>query len=69
MSFIYPIPTTGSISFSDFILDESNSYINEISEATALRGRVRAALKEASRAEEPNYTNIMKVIDWILFTS
>ncbi|RHZ81352.1 hypothetical protein Glove_121g70 [Diversispora epigaea] len=67
MSFIYPIPTTGSISFSDFLLDEDNKYINEISEATAQRGRVRAVLKEANRTEEPkDYTKILKtVIDYI----
>ena len=62
MSFIYPLPTTGSISWSDFLLDEDNIYLNEISEATAQRGRVRAALKEAKRTEGPkDYTKIMKV--------
>ncbi|CAG8793485.1 32059_t:CDS:2, partial [Racocetra persica] len=64
MSFIYPLPTTGTISFSDFLLDENNSYINEISEATAQRGRVRAALKEVNKTDGPkDYMNVMKVID------
>ena len=62
MSFIYPLTTTGSISWSDFLLDEDNLYLSEISEATAQRGRVRAALKEAKRTEGPkDYTKIMKV--------
>ncbi|CAG8676102.1 13794_t:CDS:2, partial [Acaulospora morrowiae] len=63
MSFIYPIPTTGSISFSDFLLDENNLYINEISDATAQRGRVRTVLKEANRTEGPiDYTKIISTI-------
>ncbi|CAG8610385.1 26025_t:CDS:10 [Dentiscutata erythropus] len=61
MSFIYPLPTTGTISFSDFLLDEDHLYLNEISEATAQRGRVRAVLKEANKAEGPkDYTKVMK---------
>ena len=62
MSFVYPIPTTGTISFSEFLLDQNKLYLNEISEATAQRGRVRAVLKEANRTEGPiDYTKIMKV--------
>ncbi|KAG9284243.1 hypothetical protein G9A89_002053 [Geosiphon pyriformis] len=64
MSFVYPLPTTGSISFADFLLDPDNKFLNDIAEATALRGRMRAVLKEAARTEGPkDYTNIMKVID------
>lgn len=63
MSFIYPLPTTGSISWSDFLLDEDNLYLSEISEATAQRGRVREVLKEAKRTEGPkDYTKIINVI-------
>lgn len=63
MSFIYPLPTTGSISWSDFLLDEDNFYLSEISEATAQRGRVREVLKEAKRTEGPkDYTKIINVI-------
>ena len=62
MSFVYPIPTTVTISFSEFLLDQNKLYLNEISEATAQRGRVRAVLKEANRTEGPiDYTKIMKV--------
>ncbi|CAG8502667.1 2796_t:CDS:2 [Ambispora gerdemannii] len=64
MSFVYPLPTTGSISFADYLLDTDNKYLNDISEATALRGRVRAVLKESARTEGPkDYTNIMKTVD------
>ena len=63
MSFIYQLPTTGSISYADFLLDENKQYLTDISEATALRGRVRAVLKETARTEGPkDYTNIMKVL-------
>ncbi|EXX59168.1 hypothetical protein RirG_191380 [Rhizophagus irregularis DAOM 197198w] len=63
MSFIYPLPTTGSISWSDFLLDEDNLYLSEISEATAQRGRVREVLKEAKRTEGPkDYTKIINTI-------
>jgi hypothetical protein len=63
MSYIYPLPTTGTISWSDFLLDENNLYLSEISEATAQRGRVREALKDAKRTEGPkDYTKIMNVI-------
>ncbi|CAG8673055.1 14709_t:CDS:2 [Gigaspora margarita] len=64
MSFIYPLPTTGTISFSDYLLDEDHLYLNEISEATAQRGRVRAVLKEANKTEGPkDYTKVMKTVD------
>ncbi|CAG8495251.1 17127_t:CDS:2 [Cetraspora pellucida] len=64
MSFVYPLPTTGTISFSDFLLDENNLYINEITEATAQRGRVRATLKEVNKTDGPkDYMIVMKVID------
>ncbi|CAI2166098.1 17868_t:CDS:2 [Funneliformis geosporum] len=64
MSFIYPLPTTSTISWSDFLLDEDNLYLNRISEATAQRGVVRATLKEAKKTEGPkDYTKILKTID------
>ncbi|CAG8719054.1 407_t:CDS:2, partial [Scutellospora calospora] len=53
-----------SISFSDFLRDEDNSYINDISEATARRGRVRAVLKEVNKAEGPkDYLKVMQTVD------
>nr|CAG8652038.1 10284_t:CDS:2 [Entrophospora candida] len=64
MSFVYSIPTTGSISFSEFLLDQDKLYLNGISEATAQRGRVRAVLKEANKTEGPiDYTKIIKTVD------
>jgi len=62
MSFPYPLPTTGSISFADFLLDEDNKYFTEISEATAQRGRLRQELKETKRVEgAKDYNKIIQV--------
>jgi hypothetical protein len=63
MSFNYALPTTGTISFADFILENDNMYLSDISESTALRGRLRAVLKAAKRTEGANkdYTKIIKV--------
>ncbi|CAG8542782.1 1181_t:CDS:2 [Paraglomus occultum] len=64
MSFPYPLPTTGSISFADFLQDADNKYYTEISEATAQRGRLRLDLKEAKRAEgAKDYNKIIQAID------
>lgn len=61
MSFPYTLPTTGAISFADYF--DAGEYSNELSEATALRGRLRGALKEAKREDEDtrDFIRIMKV--------
>jgi hypothetical protein len=51
MSFRYTLPTTGSIKFTDFLYDPSGEHITHISNASAARGRMRAALKDYRRAE------------------
>ena len=48
-SYLYELPTTGAISFGDFLYDKSASYISEISDTTEARANLRAALKESKR--------------------
>ncbi|RUP48718.1 hypothetical protein BC936DRAFT_144111, partial [Jimgerdemannia flammicorona] len=64
MSYPYALPTTGSISFADYFVDPGD-YANEISEATALRGRLRGVLKEAKREDDEarDLVRIMKTIE------
>ncbi|KAI8879646.1 hypothetical protein K501DRAFT_256397 [Backusella circina FSU 941] len=48
MSYNYSLPTTGSLSFVDF-LESVGPYSSEISDATAQRARLRAVLKELKK--------------------
>lgn len=48
MSYPYSLPTTGTLSFADY-LENTASYSIEISDATAQRGRLRAVLKELKK--------------------
>ncbi|EJD02669.1 uncharacterized protein FOMMEDRAFT_107601 [Fomitiporia mediterranea MF3/22] len=50
-TYLYELPTTGAISFSDFCVDKTASYAMNISDATQARANLRAALKESKRAE------------------
>ena len=62
-SYLYELPTTGAISFSDFLHDEDASYISDISDTTEIRANLRAALKESKRTEdsEKDYLKLVKV--------
>ncbi|KAL7309167.1 hypothetical protein PS15m_011280 [Mucor circinelloides] len=48
MSYPYSLPTTGSLSFVDY-LETAGPYTSEISDATAQRGRLRTVLKELKK--------------------
>lgn len=48
MSFPYSLPTTGVLSFVDF-LEDASVHSAEISDATAQRGRLRTVLKELKK--------------------
>lgn len=52
MSYPYSLPTTGSLSFVDY-LETAAPYSSEISDATAQRGRLRTVLKELKK-ENPS---------------
>ena len=67
-SYLYELPTTGAISFGDFVYDQSASYISEVSETTEARANLRAALKESKRTDEKDYLRLVKVdcvLDWL----
>ena len=62
-SYLYELPTTGAISFSEFCSDQNGSYLVEVAETTEARANLRAALKEFKRAEdtERDYLKLVKV--------
>ena len=60
-SYLYELPTTGAISFSDYLVDKSASYIAEVAETTEARANLRAALKESKRTDEKDYLRLVKV--------
>ncbi|KAF8134505.1 hypothetical protein EV363DRAFT_1160473 [Boletus edulis] len=66
-SYIYELPTTGSISFSDFTIDitEGNVYTSRIADATQARANMRGVLKQSRRtdSEERDYLRIIKALD------
>ncbi|KAI0084890.1 hypothetical protein BDY19DRAFT_997290 [Irpex rosettiformis] len=64
-SYLYELPTTGAVAFSDFLHDESASYISDISDTTEARANLRAALKESKRTQdsEKDYLKLVKIVD------
>lgn len=62
-SYLYELPTTGAISFSEFLHDQGASYISDISDTTEARANLRAALKESKRTgdSEKDYLKLVKV--------
>jgi len=51
-SYVYELPTTGSIVFSDILVDDSGKYTHNIANATLARSNLRTALKESKRTDE-----------------
>ncbi|KAF8557644.1 hypothetical protein OG21DRAFT_1434897 [Imleria badia] len=66
-SYLYELPTTGSVSFSDFAIDttEGNVYTARIANATQARANIRGVLKQSRRtdSEDRDYLRIIKVLD------
>ena len=64
-SHIYDLPTTGSVSFSDFVIDttEGGVYASRIAEATQARANLRGILKQSRRTDskDRDYLRIIKV--------
>jgi hypothetical protein len=52
MSLIYPLPTTGSVSFSTLLADVEGVNGHHLASATTARARLRAVLKEDRRRED-----------------
>ena len=63
MSYTYSLPTTGAMSFVEFLKDVG-LYSSEISDATAQRGRVRTVLKGLKKEaqEVRDYRHIVNVM-------
>ncbi|CEP19471.1 hypothetical protein [Parasitella parasitica] len=64
MSYSYSLPTTGSLSFVDY-LESAGPYTSEISDATAQRGRLRTVLKELKKETQStrDYQIIINTIE------
>lgn len=68
--YLYELPTTGSISFSELCLDRSQdkAYTRFIAEATQARANLRGVLKESKRTDhgEKDFLTLVKVAFVIL---
>lgn len=62
MSYVYSLPTTGTMSFVDFLKDVG-PYSSEISDATAQRGRVRTVLKDFKKEKCPESRDYRHITD------
>ncbi|KAI8646045.1 BRO1-like domain-containing protein [Parasitella parasitica] len=64
MSYPYSLPTTGSLSFVDY-LESDGPYTSEISDATAQRGRLRTVLKELKKETQStrDYQSIINTVE------
>ncbi|KAJ7069954.1 BRO1 domain-containing protein [Mycena amicta] len=65
--YLYELPTTGAISFSDFCQDTTPAklFTSHISEVTQSRANLRAVLKESKRTqdEEKDHLKLVKILD------
>ncbi|TFK44298.1 BRO1 domain-containing protein [Crucibulum laeve] len=65
--YLYELPTTGALSFSDFCVDQSSNkaYTYRIPEATQARANLRGVLKESKRTDhgEQDYLSVVKLIE------
>lgn len=61
--YLYDLPTTGAISFAEFLVDDNKKYTSQIAQATQVRASLRALLKETKRSEdgERDYIKVVKV--------
>ncbi|KAK7048199.1 BRO1 domain-containing protein [Favolaschia claudopus] len=63
--YLYELPTTGAISFTDFCADPEKLYTTHILDATETRANLRAILKESKRTEDEDkdYLKLVKILD------
>lgn len=50
--YLFPYPTTGSVTFANVFIDRHQSYATELADATIARTRLQLALKAAA-GDEP----------------
>ncbi|PWN51101.1 hypothetical protein IE53DRAFT_386564 [Violaceomyces palustris] len=55
--YLHTLPTTGAVSFSDFII--TTTFVSEVSKATELRSRLRSVLKEIKYADPQSDNSII----------
>jgi hypothetical protein len=59
--YVFQLPTTGSLSFSDYFADGLDVYTTQISEATQARANLRAVLKESKHTDgDKDYLKLLK---------
>ncbi|KAF8575093.1 hypothetical protein K439DRAFT_1545866 [Ramaria rubella] len=62
--YLFELPTTGAVSFTDIFVDESGKHITHLSMATTARSSLRAVLKESKRTDgEKDYLKLVKILD------
>jgi hypothetical protein len=60
--FLFELPTTGAISFSDLCTDNTGAFASRLADVTSARAAVRGVLKEAKRAGDGrDFLHIVKV--------
>jgi hypothetical protein len=63
--YLYELPTTGAVSFSNFCVDHSldRAYTHYIPQATEARANLRGVLKESKRTDhgEKDFLTLVKV--------
>lgn len=69
--YVYELPTTGNIVFSEMLNDKTGRFTHPIGNATTARANLRAALKESKRTDdnEKDYLKIVKVSQYPPFIS
>ncbi|KAG0257531.1 hypothetical protein BG011_003917 [Mortierella polycephala] len=58
----YTLPTAANVSFQEFLVPNAQ-YQRPLSDATAFRGRLRAALKEHKHSDRHDFLNIQKALE------
>ncbi|KAF9346139.1 hypothetical protein BGX26_002367 [Mortierella sp. AD094] len=62
IGYLYTLSTTANVSFQEFVLPNAQ-YQRPISDTTASRGRLRAALKEHKHSDRHDFLNIQKALE------
>ncbi|OCH93749.1 hypothetical protein OBBRIDRAFT_724111 [Obba rivulosa] len=62
-TYLYELPTTGAISFAEFLKDDNATYIADIAETTEARANLRAILKESKRTDDGEKDYLKLVLD------
>ncbi|KAG8906663.1 hypothetical protein FRB99_006364 [Tulasnella sp. 403] len=62
--YVYELPSTGAISFTDICIDATGAYTTQLVDATTARANLRSLLKETRHSDgEKDYLRIIKTAD------